>query len=71
LKECKERGYVLGKDIGIISHNDSPEKEIIEGGITTFSTDFKSMAKQAAEFVKNRIATKVILPSILIRRNSL
>jgi DNA-binding transcriptional regulator YhcF (GntR family)/sulfur transfer complex TusBCD TusB component (DsrH family) len=71
LKECKERGYVLGKDIGIISHNDSPEKEIIEGGITTFSTDFKSMAKQAADFVKNRIATKVILPSILIRRNSL
>jgi DNA-binding transcriptional regulator YhcF (GntR family) len=71
LKESKEQGYILGKDIGIISHNDSPEKEIIEGGITTFSTDFKSMARQAADFVKNRIAIKVILPSILIRRNSL
>jgi DNA-binding transcriptional regulator YhcF (GntR family)/histidinol phosphatase-like enzyme len=71
LKECKARSYVLGVEIGIISHNDSIEKEIIEGGITTFSTDFKSMAKMAAEVIINKKQMKMILPSILIRRKSL
>jgi DNA-binding LacI/PurR family transcriptional regulator len=71
LKECKLKGYVLGKEIGVLSHNDSIEKEIIEGGITTFSTDFKYMGKLTAEIIKNRKPNQMILPNILIRRNSL
>lgn len=71
LKDAKAQGLVIGKDVGILSHNDSPVKEIIEGGITTFSTDFNLMAEKAANSILNKTFLKEILPCILIRRNSL
>lgn len=71
LKATKENDYQLGVDIGVLSHNDTPVKEIILGGITTFSTDFNMMAEHAATFVKKRDFVSMITPSILIKRNSL
>lgn len=71
LKSAKERELKLGEDFGVLSHNDSPVKEIIAGGITTFSTDFKKMALLSAEFIKNKKYTNKIIPSTLIRRKSL
>lgn len=71
LKDCKEQNLILGEDVGILSHNDSSIKEIVLDGITTFSTDFNEMARKAAEFVKVRKPTQVIIPSILFRRGSL
>ncbi len=71
LKDTKELNFKLGDEIGILSHNDSPVKEIISGGITTFSTDFKLMAAEAADFIINRKFTNRIIPSELIRRKSL
>lgn len=71
LKDAQKAGMIVGEDIGVLSHNDTPVKEIISGGITTFSTDFELMAKKAAEFVLERKAKKETIPSILIRRNSL
>lgn len=41
----------IGKDIGIISYNDSPINEIILNGLTALSTDFKEMGRLAAEMV--------------------
>jgi len=43
LKSAQSQSLVLGKDFGVLSHNDSPVKEIIAGGITTFSTDFRKL----------------------------
>lgn len=71
LKESKTKNYTIGKDIGLLAHNDNAIKEIISGGITTISTDFKKMAKESAKFVKNRDQTRKIIPSKLIQRNSL
>ncbi len=71
LKTAKIKGLKIGKDIGILSHNDSPVKEIIEGGITTFSTDFNLMAKHAAKFISNKKYINKIIPSKLIIRKSL
>lgn len=71
LKSSNARQFELGEDIGILSHNDSPVKEIIAGGITTFSTDFKLMAEKAADFILTRNHTNMIIPSELIRRKSL
>lgn len=71
LKDVKAKNWVIGKDIGIISHNDTPVKEIISGGITTFSTDFELMAQKAATYVLNKQGIQETIPSILIRRNSL
>ncbi|MDC6365895.1 GntR family transcriptional regulator [Flagellimonas amphidinii] len=71
LKDCTRKKYVLGKDLGVVSYDDNVLKEIILGGITTMSIDFKEMAKIAANHVKNGTETRMIIPSNLIRRNSL
>ena len=71
IKDAKETGLEIGKDIGILSHNDSLVKEIIEGGITTFSTDFIMMAEKAAESIIEKKKIMKIVPCQLIRRQSL
>lgn len=71
LKDCMAKGLKIGKDVGILSHNDDVVKEIICGGITTYSTDFKKMAEIGAEFVLNREPIQKVVPTDLIRRNSL
>lgn len=71
LKDAKKQKLEIGKDIGCVSNNNSPVKEIICGGITTFSTDFELMAVKAANFVKTKKPIQESIPSKLIRRISL
>lgn len=71
LKECQSKQWKLGKEIGVFSNNEGPVKEIICGGITTFSTDFILMAKNAAKFVLKRQPVQEIIPTKIIQRNSL
>lgn len=71
IKAGLKKGFQLGKDFGVISYNDTPMKEIVEGGITVISTDFRKMGEQAAEFVKNKQKLQEILPTSLILRKSL
>lgn len=71
LRDCRNNEYVVGKDVGILSHNDHVVKQIVFGGITTISTDFNEMAKRAAAHVKNGEKTQTIMPFNLIKRNSL
>ncbi|MFM6994916.1 MAG: GntR family transcriptional regulator [Sediminibacterium sp.] len=44
----------VGKDVGIISYDDTPLKEIIAEGISVISNDFKKMGERAAEMIINR-----------------
>jgi DNA-binding transcriptional regulator YhcF (GntR family) len=69
LKECKAKKLKPGKDVGILSHNDEPAKEIV--GITTYSADFAQMGKLAAAAVLNRENIQLTLPTVLVRRNTL
>jgi DNA-binding transcriptional regulator YhcF (GntR family) len=71
IKKIKEEGLILSKDIGIISYNDTLLKEIVEGGITTISTDFNEMGKRLAEMVLNKQPSKIENVNDLIIRNSL
>ncbi|HEY0298009.1 MAG TPA: GntR family transcriptional regulator, partial [Arachidicoccus sp.] len=71
LKDAKEKNFELGKQVGILSHNDDIVKEIICGGITTYSTDFKLMAERAAQFVLTHEKTQQTIPTVLIKRKSL
>lgn len=71
LKDAQNQNLEVGKDIGILSANDNPVKEIISGGITTFFADFDYMAKKAADFVLNKKPIKEILKVKLHRRKSL
>lgn len=71
LRDCRNNEYTIGKDVGILSHNDHVVKEIVFGGITTISTDFKDMAERAARHIKNQATTQIIVPMRLMKRNSL
>jgi DNA-binding LacI/PurR family transcriptional regulator len=73
LKDAKNQGLEIGKDVGFFSHNDDVIKEIIFDGITTFSTDFTAMGKEAADYVINYKGKKMkkTIPTKLIIRNSL
>lgn len=71
LKDARQKKLKLGKDIGILSHNDEIVKEIIFNGITTYSTNFESMAEKAAEFILSRNKIQETIPTVLIRRGSL
>lgn len=71
VKSCKQKGYVLGEDAGIISYNDTPMKEIVGSGITVISTDFIEMGKKAATFVAKKEKILEQLSTRLIVRGSL
>lgn len=71
LKQADEQKMILGKDFGIISYNETPLKEILAGGITTLSTDFKAMGKTMAKLIYKKEIENVENPWNLIVRNSL
>lgn len=71
LKDCNQDEFELGKDIGILSTNDSPVKEFISGGITTLCVDFVEMSNMTAHFIKSRDKIQHILKPKLTRRKSL
>jgi DNA-binding transcriptional regulator YhcF (GntR family) len=71
VKDCKKNGYQIGKDVGIISYNDTPMKEIVGSGITVISTDFVRMGKDCANFILNKEYVNEVIPTQLIIRGSL
>ena len=60
-----------GKDIGLISYNDSPLKRILAGGISTLSSDFEAMGRAAARCILENKMLQARNPFKLIVRNSL
>jgi DNA-binding transcriptional regulator YhcF (GntR family) len=71
IKDCKKNGYKIGSEVGIISYNDSPMKEIVGSGITVISTDFVRMGRDCANFIISRERVSEIIPTQLIIRGSL
>ena len=71
IKRIKDEHLTLAKDIGIISYNDTLLKEIVEGGITTISTNFNLMGERLAEMILNSEFAQVENPNRLILRKSL
>lgn len=71
LNYVKDIGLILGRDVGIISYDDTPMKEILEGGIAVLSTDFRKMGQTAAEMVLGKSSGMIRNPFRLIVRPSL
>ena len=71
IKKTQKEQLLLIKDIGIISYNDTLLKEVVEGGITTISTDFNLMGKNLANMIIGNQKKSIENPSNLIKRNSL
>jgi len=70
IKISREKAFKIGRDIGIISYNETVLKEVLEDGITVISTDFTYMGEKLAELILTRQSVKVKNPFNLIRRQS-
>ncbi len=61
----------LGKQVGVISYNETPLKKIILNGITTISTDFQLMGQKAAELILENSKEHFEVPFEVTFRSSL
>jgi DNA-binding transcriptional regulator YhcF (GntR family) len=64
-------GLRPGTDVGLISYNETPWKRFILNGITTISTDFRSMGEMAARMILDNAPEHIAVPFALTLRNSL
>lgn len=61
----------VGKDVGVISYNETPLKKIILDGITTISSDFQMMGEKTAHLILDRSTRHIEIPFYLTLRPSL
>lgn len=69
VNQIRDKEFALGQDIGVISYNDTPLKELL--GITVISTDFKVMGETAAMMILNQEKGKIKNPFNFIDRDSI
>ena len=61
----------VGKDVGVISYNETPLKKIILDGLTTISTDFQKMGESVASIIIENKRQHEEIPFYLTLRSSL
>ena len=71
LKQCNAQNLKIGLDIGILSYNETPVKEVLSGGITVVTTDHFQLGKTAADLILNGKKEHIRNPFLFIQRNSL
>ncbi len=71
IKSCQSQKLKIGKDVGIISYNDTPLKEILLDGITVISTDHHQMGMSLANLILENRKEKIKNPFVFIQRKSL
>lgn len=71
IKNCRTQGLKIGKDVGLMSYNETPLKEVLLDGITVISTDHEKMGESAAKLILNNSKEFIKNPFKLIRRKSL
>ena len=71
IERLLESKLKVGKDVGVISYNETPLKRIILNGITTISTDFEAMGAETAKIIKENALRHVQIPFSLRLRASL
>lgn len=68
VKQIRDNGMVMGQDIGVISYNETPLKDLL--GISVITTDFIQMGQTAAEIILNKEIREVKNPFRFIDRAS-
>jgi len=72
IKICRARGYRLGRDVGVVSYNDTPMKEVVQDGISVISIDFAELGRKAARMALDlRPGRRIVEPTHFLSRNSL
>ncbi|CAM4260233.1 transcriptional regulator, GntR family [Pedobacter westerhofensis] len=64
-------GSTIGKDVGVISYNETPLKKILVNGISTISTDFSFMGNAAANLILDNSRRHIEVPFYFTKRASL
>lgn len=70
VRHAKARKLRIGKNIGVISYNESPVNEIILDGLSVFSTDFNQMGALAAKMINEKKNQKIRCDFRFIKRSS-
>lgn len=71
LEKIVASGLVIGKEVGVISYNETPVKRFILNGMTTISTDFCQMGITAAQMILSNSKDHREMPFKLTLRASL
>ncbi|MBI9064216.1 MAG: GntR family transcriptional regulator [Marinilabiliaceae bacterium] len=71
VEEVQHKHWQIGKDLGVISYNDTPMKRIAAGGITTLSTDFDWMGETLIKMIITRKDNQVRCNCQITDRGSL
>jgi len=71
IKEVESKKWLSGTDVGIISYDETPMKEILHGGISVLTTDFREMGKMAASFINGEPFKQISNSFQFILRNSI
>ncbi|MCK8490354.1 GntR family transcriptional regulator [Spirosoma sp. RP8] len=71
VRQVRRQNLTLGRDVGILSFNETPLKEVLADGITVVSTDHEQMGRSAAQLMLAHRSEKIKNPFKLIRRASL
>jgi DNA-binding transcriptional regulator YhcF (GntR family) len=71
IKKMSSTDFVLGKDIGLLSYDDNPLKELLAGGITVISRVFEKIGYQVADIILNKESKQLFEPLNVIIRKSL
>jgi DNA-binding transcriptional regulator YhcF (GntR family) len=51
IEHANKNNWEIGKDLGIISYNDTPLKKVVANGVTVISTNFEKMGRSIAQLV--------------------
>lgn len=71
VKATELRKLKIGSDVGMITYDDTPLKEILLGGVSVISTDFENMGRVAAEAIINKQVVRMENPGRFIKRKTL
>ncbi len=71
IKKILEKKLKVGDDVGVISYNETPMKQIILNGITTISSDFVMLGQKAATMILEKSKEHISVPFLLTLRDSL
>jgi DNA-binding transcriptional regulator YhcF (GntR family) len=70
VEKAQAEKWQAGKDLGILTYNDTPLKKVVAGGITVISTDFDEMGTKVAQLVLNHKNECIANKDSLIDRGS-
>jgi DNA-binding transcriptional regulator YhcF (GntR family) len=71
LSKIKNTSLQIGKDIGVICHEETPWMEFILNGISTMSADFRKMGEMAANMILKKENAHLNVPFTFVLRNSI